>query len=275
MNQTELRVEIPATLREKLFGIVAYLSWCSPFGFFAPLILYFWKGKASRFVGFHAVQSALLGLALMLVMLVVGLVALVLAVVLGRLGMAAFWVMSFVLAMLPLCSCLWMAFSVLVGRGAVLPVLGRWAREITASPSPSHEAAHTPHERVFAGASYLAILMPLTWVWLPIAPFYWRGKRSAFIAFHGAQALVVDIAMVPALGAAWYLALHGLVVLEQKGHATQTLGNAVLIAMFCASLVLPLWLLLGLAVRVMRGRAAVLPVLGRLAGWIARTGTVR
>jgi uncharacterized membrane protein len=122
------------TLGERLFGVAAYLSWLSPLGFFAPLVLYYWKGRASRFIGFHTIQSTLLAFTLVLAMLAVGMLATEVLVHVtngNALASAVYYTVMTVVIMLPLGSCAWMSVSVLLGRPTVLPVLGRWAKQIT------------------------------------------------------------------------------------------------------------------------------------------------
>src|ERR1700722_11104392 len=122
------------TLGERLFGVAAYLSWFSPLAFFAPLVLYYWKGRTSRFIGFHAIQSTLL--AFTIVLLDVGLTVLTVAVMNVANGNAAawavYWLAIAVMVALPLVSAVWMSVSVILDRPAVLPVFGRWAKQITA-----------------------------------------------------------------------------------------------------------------------------------------------
>jgi uncharacterized membrane protein len=129
--------ETPATTGERLFGVLAYLCWMSPLYFLAPVALYLWKGKTSRFIGFHAVQSTLLAVAIGVATLAIY-VPLIYLLGLGEsraaqaVATVAYVAVMVVTALLPLTSCLWMAGSVLLGRRAVLPVLGSLARQIIA-----------------------------------------------------------------------------------------------------------------------------------------------
>jgi uncharacterized Tic20 family protein len=55
---------------ERVAAGIAHLGIFGGFWLVAPLVVYFWKGKTSRFVGFHAIQAGLLNvLAIPLTML--------------------------------------------------------------------------------------------------------------------------------------------------------------------------------------------------------------
>ena len=58
---TALAEQTP-TKEECLLACVAHLALFGGFWLIGPLAIYFWKGKASRFLAFHSVQAILLSL---------------------------------------------------------------------------------------------------------------------------------------------------------------------------------------------------------------------
>jgi uncharacterized membrane protein len=95
--------------------------------------------------------------------------------------------------------------------------------------------------------------------------YYWKGRRSRFIGFHAVQSLVMNVALLPAMGAMFYLMLVVVAALDRKGPSAQPYASMVAITIFCASLALPFITNIPMGFLVMRGRPCVLPVLGRLA----------
>jgi uncharacterized membrane protein len=120
--------------QERALGSAAYFCSLTGLWFFGPLAIYFWKGRASRFVGFHALQSMLLTFAMLLVMLILGLGAVLLVNALHGtpLAWSLFYALSALCILLPLSVQLWLGIRVVLGRPVVLPLVGRWAQEIIA-----------------------------------------------------------------------------------------------------------------------------------------------
>lgn len=134
------------------------------------------------------------------------------------------------------------------------------------------EAAQTPEDRIVAGAAYLSTFVPGLWVLCPLVIYYWKGRSSRFIGFHAVQALLLDVALVPAVGAILLLMVVIGNALAQRGPSMQVYVNVVTVSMFFAAFALPFISLIWMGVRVMRGHAGVLPVLGRLARGIIGDG---
>jgi uncharacterized membrane protein len=128
--------EAPPTWGERFFGVLAYLSWWNPLLFLGPLLLYFWKGRSSRFIGFHTVQATLLLVGVMFVAGVVTfLVALLATTRVGaRVSQTADLATLYLAGFTPIVGSLWMAIAIVARRPAVLPVIGRWATQVIARP---------------------------------------------------------------------------------------------------------------------------------------------
>jgi uncharacterized membrane protein len=132
-----------STPEERINVGAAYLSVFIGLWFFAPLALYLWKGKSSRFVAFHAAQAIVLHLAMIPTVFVgdvLGLVAygaldsLRLPGVGGRLLMElVFYTPVGLGTSLPLFLTVWMGIAATRGHGRALPLLGRWAEHLAAN----------------------------------------------------------------------------------------------------------------------------------------------
>ena len=131
-----LALAVPRT--ERVLASAAYLSALGGFWLIVPAALYLWKGRESRFLGFHAIQAVMLQVALIPIgALAVG-VSLGLGMLIdgigGRVASALWIVMVFLVVglavMLPAAATLWMGLSALRGQPKALPLLGRWARRV-------------------------------------------------------------------------------------------------------------------------------------------------
>lgn len=131
-----MALAVPRT--ERVLASAAYLSALGGFWLVVPAALYFWKGKDSRFVGFHAIQAVMLQVALIPIGTVAIGVSMALGVLIdgiaGSLGSALWIIMVFLVlglaVALPAAATLWMGLSALRGQPKSLPLLGRWARRV-------------------------------------------------------------------------------------------------------------------------------------------------
>lgn len=129
-------LSVPRT--DRVLASAAYLSAFGGFWFVVPAALYFWRGRESRYLGFHAVQAVMLHVALIPVGAIAIGVSMGLSVFLegigGRAASALWIVLVFVvlglMVMLPAAVTLWMGLSALRGQPRSLPLLGRWARRV-------------------------------------------------------------------------------------------------------------------------------------------------
>jgi uncharacterized membrane protein len=174
--------------------------------------------------------------------------------------------------LLPFIASIWMAISVVRGGRRVLPILGRFTDEIIATKgrdAGQPDAAATPDDRILGGSAYLSSLTSCLWFLSPLLLYFWKGRKSRFIGFHAVQALLVDAALLPAMGVIFLvlIKLFLVLVLEASGREPQTLAFFALFTTFVATFYLPFIVNIWLGVRVMRGRPGVLFMLGRLARW--------
>ena len=138
------RLEKPAAAvslvprNDRMFASAAYLSSFTGLWLIVPAALYVWKGRQSRFLGFHAVQAVLLQVALIPVALFgTGLGATLMLVLeaiggekLAVLGPLVFFGVLGLAATLPAVATVWLAMCALRGKPRALPVLGRWAMQV-------------------------------------------------------------------------------------------------------------------------------------------------
>ncbi|APR87640.1 hypothetical protein A7982_12989 [Minicystis rosea] len=146
MGSTELSIAKkidpqPITLSvprpERVLASAAYLSALGGFWLIVPAALYLWRGKTSRFIGFHAVQAVMLQVALIPIGAIAIGACMGLMILLDGVGHAAS-ALGIVLAylvlglavMLPAAITLWMGLCALRGQPKSLPLLGRWARRV-------------------------------------------------------------------------------------------------------------------------------------------------
>lgn len=131
-----MALAIPRT--ERVLASAAYLSALGGFWLIVPAALYFWKGRDSKFLGYHAIQAVMLQVALIPIGAVAVGIAMALGVLIdgigGRVG-SALWIVMVMLVfgiavMLPAAATLWMGLSALRGQPKSLPLLGRWARRV-------------------------------------------------------------------------------------------------------------------------------------------------
>lgn len=123
---------------ERVLASAAYLSALGGFPFIVPAALYLWKGKESRFLGFHAVQAVMLQVALIpIAFFVIGIAMALGALVEGIggqagmvVGMLAMYTVLGLALMIPAAVTLWMGLSALRGQPRSLPLLGRWAQRV-------------------------------------------------------------------------------------------------------------------------------------------------
>jgi uncharacterized membrane protein len=123
---------------ERMLASAAYLAALAGFWLIVPAVLYFWKGRQSRFLGFHAVQAVMLQVALIPITTIGVGVAAVIVLLLegigGKMGGAVaalifFFVIGIAL-MIPAAATLWMGLCALRGQPRKLPLLGRWASRV-------------------------------------------------------------------------------------------------------------------------------------------------
>jgi uncharacterized membrane protein len=123
---------------DRALASAAYLAAFGGFWLVVPAALYFWKGRESKFLGFHAVQAVMLHVAMIPIAAVAAGVGMALGVLLegigGRAATALLVVLVFLILglalMLPAAATLWMGLSALRGQPRSLPLLGRWARRV-------------------------------------------------------------------------------------------------------------------------------------------------
>src|SRR5262249_38743048 len=151
------------------------------------------KGNSSRFVGSHALQAMLLGLAILFVQVPLVFLARFLDADAESDAMATtrLWTVVAVACAMPLGSCLWWSLPALAGRPASAPVVGRWVKETMAPPRDAAtaemsaepaEATPTPENRVIAGLAYVSTV-PL-FVVGPLLIYLRQRTRSRFVAAH-------------------------------------------------------------------------------------------
>ena len=118
-----------------MYASAAYLSSFTGLWLVVPAVLYVWKGRRSRFLGFHAVQAVLLQVAMLPVALFgMGLGATLMLALeaiggqkLAVLGPLVFFVVLGLAVTVPAAATVWLAMCALRGKPRALPVLGRWA----------------------------------------------------------------------------------------------------------------------------------------------------
>jgi len=123
---------------ERVLASAAYFSSFAGLWLIVPAAIYLWKGRQSRFLGFHAVQSVLLQVAL----IPVGCFGLGVAFAImeaieifgsaraAPLASLLFFIVLGVTVTLPSATIVWLGFSALRGKPRALPLLGRWANQI-------------------------------------------------------------------------------------------------------------------------------------------------
>jgi uncharacterized membrane protein len=125
---------------ERVLASASYFSSFSGFWFVVPGVVYLWKGKQSRFLGFHAIQAILLQVALIPVTffgLGVG-YALSAAIVLlagdskgaAIAAMIALFTLTGLAVTVPTAATVWLGLCALRGQPRALPLLGRWANAV-------------------------------------------------------------------------------------------------------------------------------------------------
>jgi uncharacterized membrane protein len=259
----------PPTRSERVFGVFAYLSWWSPLWWLTPVVLYFWKVKTSRFVSFHAIQSTILGPMCLVFWCAAATVS---AVVFGVLK----WPDSLMIlaGALPFGASFGMALAMFFGRRSVLPLLGRWTERIItplderpiadASPT-SIEVPRAAKDRIHAGVAYLSSFVPFLWIWYPLALYFWKGRRGRFIGFHAVQSLLLLLASALLVLSSGVLTVLFYMLVKPRSPLPVRHEGAIIFGMYAACWALPVFMIIGMGIHVMRGGRGVLPLLGRLA----------
>jgi uncharacterized Tic20 family protein len=137
--------ELQPSQQDRVLAGAAYLISLAGFWFFGPLALYFWKGKTSRFLGFHSIQAILLHLAAIPFTLVGVALAIVVQVAIGIIGnrggsheiaegvgILLMLVALGVALVLPLFMTVWMGISVMRGKPGRVPIVSRLTERIVA-----------------------------------------------------------------------------------------------------------------------------------------------
>lgn len=139
----------PPNQEDRVAAGIAHLGIFGGFWLIAPIVVYFWKGKTSRFVAFHAVQAGLLNvLAIPLSMLGIGFgfVAMIFfgllggggrdasSVVLGALGPMAFIGAIILPNLLVFIYAAVAGMRALQGQEWSIPIIGRIARSVLKEP---------------------------------------------------------------------------------------------------------------------------------------------
>ncbi|WP_438011037.1 DUF4870 domain-containing protein [Sorangium sp. So ce321] len=140
---------------------------------------------------------------------------------------------------------------------------------MSTSTSMRTEEVGSQEERMLAGAAYLSTLVGL-WVVGPAALYAWKRHHSRLVAFHAVQAVLLNLAMVPATAIALGLvfgAYLGLMTSRLDSTASAVAGVILVVALV---LVMGLQFLVTawMGIAAMRGRARPLPLLGRWAAQI-------
>jgi uncharacterized membrane protein len=129
----------------------------------------------------------------------------------------------------------------------------------------SIEAPQAPQDRILAGAAYLSTVTPGLFGWTPLVLYYWKRQGSQFLAFHAIQSLLLAISTIPGMFFIGYLTTVVVNAIDARGgRSAQAYSNFVWMTMFCVAISLPFTANIWMAVRVMRGRPGVLPLLGSL-----------
>jgi uncharacterized membrane protein len=272
-NVSAIAGEDAPPLKDRILAGAAYLSGIvSVLWFFPPLLFYFWKGKTSRFIGFHAVQATLLGLALILVYCGLGCAAMNMQYMIKHdIASTMSDALMGAAILVPFIASPWLAVSVMRGRNPALPILGRFADEIistkvtdAARSDDGPLVASTPGERILGGCAYPSSLLPGLWFLSPLVLYLWKGRKSRFIGFHAVQALLLDVALLPAMGALVILSFWFQMVLG--GRRPSAFAYVATTTTWMLAFFLPFIVNVWLGVRVMRGRPGVVVLLG----WLAR-----
>lgn len=121
----------------RVLASASYLSAFAGFWLIVPAVVFLWKGRQDRFLGFHALQAVFLQIAMIPVMFI----GLGLAYALG----AAMTLISYKLQpiagflalviaglafTLPSAATVWLGMCALRGQPRELPLLGRWAHSV-------------------------------------------------------------------------------------------------------------------------------------------------
>lgn len=124
-------MEYDSTQDDRLWAMLAYLlTFVAPI--VAPLVIFLVKKDTSRFVGFHALQSLLIELAV----IVVGVAAFILSLLLAFLGPAAIlaiplWIAVWVAGLAAFVLTIVAAIKAFAGEWYVVPFIGSFARNYT------------------------------------------------------------------------------------------------------------------------------------------------
>lgn len=133
---------IAATLPygERMLASTAYFAALAGMWLVVPVALYFWKGRQSRFIGFHAIQAVLLQVVLIPVLFIgigvsFALGAWVTSATHDRYGNAPLaelvtYAVAGIAYTIPIATTLWLGLCALRGQPRTVPLLGRWAKRI-------------------------------------------------------------------------------------------------------------------------------------------------
>jgi uncharacterized membrane protein len=254
---------------------------CLPPFWLTPLLIYWWKRRTSRFVTLHSVQSVLLAFAVLFLYPGLG-IAWVLLTGLAKtktqldiLG----WIMIAVMLSPLLWSYLGMPVVPLQGRPAALPVLARWAERILDSPpgeggvaagksaTPAY-TAQSPEDRLLAGAAYFSLFCLCPFPFGPLVVYFWKRRTSRFVGFHAIQAFLLHLLLIPLALVLFFGGIVGGGVIGELGRAWRDVGGAVFLGGGLAAFASPS-VILWRGFAAMLGPPDALPLLGRLARWIA------
>jgi uncharacterized membrane protein len=270
------------TWGERILGGAAYLCWLlPPLWLLSPLLIYWWKGRTSRFVALHAVQAVLLFYALF-VFSFAQLLAWPLVMWSGLVrtkmqGDVLMWIMAAVMTGVFAWGFLWMPLDPLRGRPAGLPVLARWAERILSSPLGEHGAAtgssagpaytaQTPEDRLLAGAAYLSLSCLLPFPFTALVIYFWKRKISRFVGFHALQAFLLHVLLIPSALILLFGGLAAGVVVGEMGRIWRNLGTVIVMGGSLAAVASP-FVIVWRGFAAMLGPPDALPLLGRLARW--------
>jgi uncharacterized membrane protein len=121
----------------RVISAVSYLSAFSGFWLVVPGVVFLWKGRRDRFLGFHALQAIYLQVALIPITFVgIGLAYAVSLTIdmanpkLAPLSVFLVFALAGLAFTIPSAATVWMSMCALRGQPRELPLLGRWARNV-------------------------------------------------------------------------------------------------------------------------------------------------
>jgi uncharacterized membrane protein len=140
VDTAPISLAAPIARLDRMLACAGYFGALAGFWLVIPAIAYAWRGRQSRFVGFHAVQAVLLQVAAIPIVFfgigVSGALSMWISMSTGDkfghapLAKLAEYAVLGVVFTIPAATTLWLGFSALRGKPRSLPLLGRWANNV-------------------------------------------------------------------------------------------------------------------------------------------------